>query len=204
MTSPPYAVAIDLDGVVVDFISGFRDEVRRAYGVEIREEEITAHDLNLVLGVSRDEARDLVLRTLARDALALSSGAERGLRHLVDAGVEVHLVTSRASWQGRSQERTISWLGRRGINHPVHFASLDESAEGQKYAVAARLDCFVDDNIAELIGAMEHRGETRLLIVFDHPWNRCVDARSRLTRVRDWSSLVAAISAASGRHPHHG
>ena len=201
MTRRSYAVAIDLDGVVADFITPFRDEVRREYCIEIQEEDIRAHDLHLALGVGRQEARILVLRTLDRPDLQLYPGAEQGLRQLVGSGVDVHLVTARGSWQGTDPEHTTRWLADRGIQDQVHYKSLDETVEGRKYAVAAHFDCIVDDNLAELTGAMEHRGDVGLLIVYEHPWNRCLDARSRLTRVEDWETLVRAIGAARACRP---
>ena len=69
-----HIAGFDIDGVIADFVSAFREEVRRQYGVDLTEDDIRGHDLYLALGVSTDDAKTLIDRTLAHPETGLVSG----------------------------------------------------------------------------------------------------------------------------------
>lgn len=74
-------IGLDIDGVIADFVSEFRSLVKGVYGAELAESDIRAHSLHLALGVSKEEASELVARNLRRE-LRLYPGAQEGSRHL--------------------------------------------------------------------------------------------------------------------------
>ena len=190
-----YVAGFDIDGVIGDFVSSFRVAVREAYGVELREDQIRAHDLSLALGVGKTETLALIRTTLEHPDYALYPEAMDGLRQLVDAEVEVHIITARWNGDLDAAGRTESWLGTRGLEPGVHYHRIDAVKEGAKYGVQTPLDCFVDDNLVELIEMADRRPDVPTLIVYDHPWNQTIDVTRRFRRVTGWSDLVPLILA---------
>lgn len=198
----PYVAGFDIDGVIGDFVSRFRVVVREAYGVELREDQIRGHDLVLALGVSKAEALALIRKTLEHPDYALYPQAKDGLSQLADAGVEVHIITARWNGDPDAAGLTGDWLAARGLERGVHYHRIDAVKEGAKYGVNVNLDCFVDDNLVELIEMADRRPDVPTLIVFDHPWNQTLDVRRRFRRVAGWADLVPLILAdAKATHP---
>lgn len=189
----PYVAGFDIDGVIGDFVSTFRGVVRETYGVDLSEDQIRAHDLMLALGVGKAETLGLVRTTLEHPDYALYPQAKDGLRQLADAGVEVHIITARWNGDPDAVELAQQWLGAHGLDLGVHYHRIDAVKEGAKYGVRSDLDCFVDDNLVELIEMSERRPDIPTLIVFDHPWNRTLDVRGRFLRVSGWMDLVPLI-----------
>jgi 5'(3')-deoxyribonucleotidase len=188
-----YVAGFDIDGVIGDFVSRFRALVQDRYKVNLLEEDIRAHDLYLALGVSSPEALELVHATLAHPEYEIYPGAADGLRALVVGGVEVHIITARWNGEPDARARTEEWLASRGLTSGTHYNRIDAVKEGQKFAVDAALDSFVDDNLVELLRMAERRPEVRSLIVYDHPWNQTLDVGGRLRRVRAWDELVPLL-----------
>jgi hypothetical protein len=190
-----YVAGFDIDGVIGDFVSRFRVVVREAYGVELREDQIRAHDLSLALGVGKAEALELIRTTLEHPDYELYPKAREGLRQLVDADVEVHIITARWNGDPDASGRTESWLASRGLELGVHYHRIDAVKEGAKYGVQASLDCFVDDNLVELIEMADRRPDVPTRVVYDHPWNQTIDVGRRFQRVAGWPDLVPLILA---------
>jgi uncharacterized HAD superfamily protein len=188
-----YVAGFDIDGVIGDFVTRFRQIVRERYGVDLMEEHIRSHDLFLALGVSSSDALALVRATLAHPDYMLYAGAADGLRALVEAGIEVHIVTARWNGDPDARVKTEEWLAARGLLSGKHYNRIDAVKEGDKFAVEASLDSFVDDNLVELLKMAERRPDVRLLIVYDHPWNQSLDVTQRLKRVSGWADLVPLV-----------
>jgi len=189
----PYVAGFDIDGVIGDFVSRFRDVVRQVYSADLAEADIRGHDLFLALGIGKMEALDLIKQTLEHPGYELYPGAADGLARLVREGVEVHIVTARWNGDPNAAALTEQWLASRGLQKGSHYHRIDAVHEGAKHGVEASLDSFVDDNLVELVEMAERRPDVETLIVFDHPWNATLDVRRRFRRVVDWSELVALI-----------
>lgn len=202
--SEPYVAGFDIDGVIGDFVSTFRVVVRAEYGIELREDQVRAHDLFLALGVGKAETLGIIRQTLEHADYALYPQARDGLRQLVEVGIEVHIVTARWNGDRDATRLTEQWLAARGLERNIHYQRIDAVKEGAKYGVDADLDCFVDDNLVELIEMSERRPDVHTLIIFDHPWNQTLDVRTRYRRVTGWDELVPLILAnANSTEPMH-
>ena len=114
----------------------------------------------------------MIRATLEHPAYQLYPGARDGLDRLVASGVEVHIITARWNGDPDALTKTEEWLAMRGLVSGTHYSRIDAVHEGEKYAVGAALDSFVEDNLVELLKMAERRPDVRSLIVFDHPWNQ--------------------------------
>ena len=74
-------LGFDIDGVITDFVRPFINIVKEKYGVSLTEDDIYCHDLNLVLGITKNERDQLIAETLKKD-LTLNRGAKETLQRL--------------------------------------------------------------------------------------------------------------------------
>ena len=80
-------IAVDIDGVLLDFIDGFIPVVQERLGVTITHESILTHDLHLLLGISREEMWEIVNETLATKMFPTIPGALDGMRKINGYGI---------------------------------------------------------------------------------------------------------------------
>ena len=145
---------------------------------------------------------DSSLRRRALDALALTRREGLSLRAASDlartdprtvrrhAG---HIITARWNGDPDARSKTEEWLASRGLALGTHYNRIDAVKEGEKFAVEAALDGFVDDNLVEVLRMAERRPDVGSLIVYDHPWKQTLDVARRLRRVRGWDELVPLL-----------
>ena len=56
-------LGFDIDGVISDFVGSFVKVVKKHHGLTLTEADIYCHDLNLVLGISKQERNKHVEQT---------------------------------------------------------------------------------------------------------------------------------------------
>jgi uncharacterized HAD superfamily protein len=81
-------LGFDIDGVISDFVKTFSEIVEDKYGVKLNEAEIYCHDLNLVLGITKNERNELIIETLGKD-LPLNHCARETLEKLSSQGHKI-------------------------------------------------------------------------------------------------------------------
>ena len=174
-------IAIDIDGVVANFVASFIPVVKQRYGLSLNTRDIYVHDLDLVLGVTPDEAMELVRSTLRCD-LDPYPGAIRGLARLRRRH-EVTLVTARPE---DMMDVTTRCLRERNIIYHslLHFTA------GFKHQNEHAFDVFVDDHLREGFGFV---GKVPHIIIFDRPWNRTFNVSNLFKRAHNWRELVSLI-----------
>jgi hypothetical protein len=80
--------------------------------------------------VSSPEALELVRTTPAYPEYELYPGAADGLRTLVDAGIEVHIIAARWNGDPGARTKTEEWLASRGLALGTHYTRIDAVKEG--------------------------------------------------------------------------
>ncbi len=189
VSTSPFVLGLDLDGVCADYTGGFRRFVAAERGVAPEtlpdpvdwDWSLCGWDIP-----SRDEYLDLHARAvhagLFRDLEPLP-GVSAALWRLSDAGVHIRVITHRLvvnGGHGAAAGDTVTWLER----HRIPFRDLCFMAT--KPEVGA--DLYLDDSPTNL-EAFRAAGLTAL--VFDQPYNRHVPG----PRVHDWTAAVDAILA---------
>ena len=175
-------IGFDIDGVISDFVKTFIELVEIKYGIKLNEEDIYCHDLNLVLGITKNERNQLITETLKKD-LALNRGAKETLAKLFSEGHKIYLLTAR---YGALLEGTKTWLEKNGVT----YSQLLHLCEGQKYLADIDIDVIVEDC---LLDALEWTQKTKYVLLFDHPWNQTKNVKKLVKRVRDWDEIYREI-----------
>ncbi|MCJ7653947.1 MAG: hypothetical protein MUO97_01375 [Dehalococcoidia bacterium] len=170
-------IAVDIDGVVSDFVGTFIPLVKEKYCVELTENDIYVHDLFLVLGITEQEALELIIETLQRP-ICLIPGAAEALKRISEHN-EISLITARPS---STREITARWLS----DNKIRYDSLIWLKEGNKHLSEREFDIVIDDHLREVIG---FHNKAKYLVVFDHPWNQTRNVKSLVTRVYTWNDI---------------
>jgi len=178
-------IGVDIDGVIADFVTAFRKLVEKRYDVSLSENDIYAHDLFLVLGVPEQEAKELIRETLVTK-LKLVPNAKKSLAYL-SRYHKIFVITARPK---DLLEQTRKWLKSNGIS----YHEIVHQNEGEKHGSKLKLDVIIEDNLTE---AIRWKGKAKNVLVFDHPWNKSLNVRRLITRVRSWEDIVRFIDNCS-------
>ncbi len=182
-------IAVDIDGVLLDFIDGFIPVVRERLGVTITHESIVTHDLHLLLGISREEMWEIVNETLATQVFPMIPGALDGMRKI--NGHDITLVTSRPAVH---EQRTRDNLKMHGfmVDKIIFRNYLNKFTESDGTQV------LIEDSLEEALLASQFVPH---VLLFRQPWNRyTLNVKDRVIRVRDWDEVVGVIRRIEGEN----
>jgi len=175
-------LGFDIDGVISDFTQRFLEIIEKKYGAKLTDADMYSYDVNLVLGIPKDEVEEVVTETLKSD-LPLNPFAKETLDKLASEGHSIYILTARSN---ALSEYTVSWLKEKGIAYKeiFHFAS------GTKYLTTVALDLAVEDNLEE---ALELTKKVKHVLIFDQPWNKTKNVKNLVKRVHGWRELYREI-----------
>lgn len=175
-------LGIDIDGVISDFIKTFNALAEKKYGVTLTENDIYCHDLNLVLGITKNETTQLIVESLKSD-LDLNYCAKETLKTLFSEGHKIYLLTAR---YGSLLENTKSWLKQKDIPY-TELIHLDE---GKKYQTPIKIDLIVEDCLQD---ALEWTQKVKNVLVYNHPWNKTLNVKNLIKRVDSWAEIYTEV-----------
>ena len=151
------------------------------YDYPLTESEIYLHDLNLVLGIEQEECLDLIEETLEKD-LNLVKDVKQVLDKIKEEN-EIYILTARSI---KFKETTIEWLRRKSILYDkILFLN-----EGEKYSCNEHFDIIIEDCLKD---AINWKKKVKNVIIFDRPWNKTLDVKKHLIRVKNWTEIFAKI-----------
>lgn len=186
-------LGFDIDGVISDFVRTFVGIVEKQYDLILEEVDIYCHDLNLVLGISKEETNELIRETIKED-LTLNLGAKETLEKLYSEGHRIFLLTARPQDLAKV---TKTWLRKKGIP----YTKLIQLNEGEKYLADVDLDLLVEDNLEDAIGLSR---KVKNILIYDHPWNQSFNVKKLVKRVHDWNDIygeIERLKATSSKAP---
>lgn len=182
-------IAIDLDGVVYNFIDEFRDYLinHEGYDPDDLPEEYTSWDYYKVWGLSDLEYWEKFF-TAAHKSHILTNGkvipgAKEGLEKIKELGCEIVILTAREAVGTKTSEtirtNTLNWLDANGIVFDELVISNEKFNED--------FDVLFDDGPHNIEAVIL---DGRPAIFFDQPWNRSVPIYNR---VYGWDQLVESV-----------
>jgi len=186
-------LGFDIDGVISDFVRTFVGIVEKQYDLILEEVDIYCHDLNLVLGISKEETNELIRETIKED-LTLNLGAKETLEKLYSEGHRIFLLTARPQDLAKV---TKAWLRKKGIP----YTKLIQLNEGEKYLADVDLDLLVEDNLEDAIGLSR---KVKNILIYDHPWNQSFNVKKLVKRVHNWNDIygeIERLKATSSKAP---
>lgn len=177
-------IGVDIDGVISNFVKNFKIIVKEQYNIDLKERDIHVHDLYLVLGISKNEAHNLILKCLTQD-LELIDGAKAGMIQLCKEH-EIFILTARPKELNGLTEK---WL----IKNNIPYHKLLHLDEGNKHKADLNLDIIIEDNLSD---ALNYIDKTKMVLVYDHPWNKTLNVKGLIKRVYSWNEINKVIRKA--------
>ncbi len=166
---PRLFFCIDLDGCVVSY--KFSDLVKKYFNVDIKEEDIYAHDLPDTLGVSSKEV-DFMFHEQVWGKPNLIEGAIPVLKAWWSKGHHLIIYSNRVKYMG------IDGLERWLRQYEIPFSDIVTEN-------TFMYDFAIDDRPRKLEDI-----DSKERILFNQPWNRkCWNIKGNLTRVFNWQEI---------------
>jgi hypothetical protein len=186
-------LGFDIDGVISNFTERFKEVVQQHYGISLTENNMYCYDVDLVLGIPKEDVANIVDETL-RSNLPLVPLAKETLDKLHSEGHRIYLLTARSNALISS---TSTWLKEKGIPYDeIYFLAM-----GKKRLADVHVDLVVEDSLEE---ALELTKKVKNVLLFDQTWNRTVNVKGLLKRVYSWPQIyeeIQKLSATSSKKP---
>ncbi len=176
-------LGFDIDGVIANFTQPLLDVIKENYGLSLKKADIYTFNLNIVLGVTKNEGTNLVHQTLKKD-LPLIPGAKETLEKLSREGHNIYLLTGRYEFL---RDITQSWLKEKAVPYTqLHMLNI-----GEKYrADIQQMDLIVEDSLED---ALEWSQKVKNVLLYDQPWNRTLNVKNLTRRVYNWNDIYRVI-----------
>jgi uncharacterized HAD superfamily protein len=183
-------LGFDIDGVIADFSQALLETIKKNYGLALKKTDIYCFDLNVVLGITKSEGKQLIIEVLQKD-LPLNTGAKETLERLSREDHNIQLLTSRYDVL---RDITQSWLKEKGIPYTqLHLLNV-----GKKYLVKVDpLDMIVEDSLEEALGWTQ---KVKNVLVYDQPWNKTLNVKNLTKRVYNWNEIYNEIQQLKARN----
>ena len=174
-------IAVDLDGVVADFVNSFLLYVNRIYKSDYTKKDIYTFRLQEVFGISDSKTYFLVDHILKQD-LPVIPGAKEGLQTFQEAGHEVIIFTARYS---SLKEPTKKWLTMKELPYD-RLIFKEDWERGKEF-----FDIVIDDSVKKIT---ELIGYYKRAFLFSQPWNeRTWNIDNNFERVYNWKEIVKRV-----------
>lgn len=178
-------IALDIDGVIVDFVSSFIPVLKEEYNYDLKSEDVYCHDISQVLALHKDEVNQLIHKTLTKNNFNLIPGARDGVDY-IHKNHRLRLVTGRSEKYRNFTEKLLEEKG-------IHYEKLIFSPYLEKHQVDFHFDLFVEDSVDEAVSLSHARGVKILL--FNQPWNaKTLNIKNAVKRVYNWDEILAEIN----------
>lgn len=188
----PFTVAVDIDGVLYEFVHALRMWRHRTHGIALADmPEPGVYDIETAWGMERGT---LVAEMIAgvQDGTLFWQGAAhepgiRGLRALRSAGCRIVLVTARAlpGVEELCREATEAWLTSKGLACGVDYDELILVASDK---TGIEWDLLVDDYEKHVRAGVE---AGRHAVLLNRGWNTGVAMRQA-----HWDDIPALVASA--------
>jgi 5'(3')-deoxyribonucleotidase len=191
-TTQQRIVAVDLDNVVSATDEKLRQIIERLSRTKLSQDQICTwyySEALVATGIERSVAKQI-----EQDALNLFhekecatvepiSGAIDGLSRLLDAGVQIAMVTARPRTD-MCEALTRKWLAEVGVQPEVLVM-------GRKKAEALDGWAYLIDDSPHDAQEVADRGVS--VLILDYSWNRSVPPHPLITRVVTWHDILQVL-----------
>ena len=184
-------IAVDLDGVVFDFLSPFCFFYNKKHGTNFGLRNLTTYDLHSVFQTPEERLRSEMnefYKSKLFEELKLVMGARTGIRKLSERHT-LGVVTSRPD---TTHSATISSLTKHfpGVFSDVYFTSqYGGNGHRQKKSDYCRDQGYevIIEDVAEYANECSESGVLAFLLT--RPWNRNELLHSSVVRVKNWFEI---------------
>jgi uncharacterized HAD superfamily protein len=182
-------LGFDIDGVISNFTKQFIDIIQKKYGVAISDSDMYSYEVNLVLGIPKEDVAEIVNEILKSD-LPLNPSAKETLDRLAAEGHRIYLLTARSE---ELIQHTSTWLKQKDIP----YTEILYLIRGKKSLAEFSVDLVVEDSLEE---ALELTKKVNHVLLFDQPWNKTKNVKGLIKRVYSWSEVYEEVQKITTSH----
>lgn len=190
-------IGIDIDEVMVDFLSAFLDDYNIKHGTDYRRDTFHSFGMHHVMQEDMATITERVKIFEQSDSfrnLVPVTGAVEGVNELAKNN-DLIIVSSRSE---AIHDYTRDWLNQHFPKKiaEVHFSShpyVNRQSTNSKadLCLMLRLDVLIEDALEYVLPCAQQGIK---VLLFDTPWNRQPDLPANITRVHSWQDIVDVIS----------
>ena len=178
-------IALDIDGVIFDFVSSFSKVLKEQYNFDLKYSDIYCHDITQVLALPKESVNDLLSETLQRNNFQLIERAYDAINYLNEHH-DVYIITGRDEKFRPLTEKLLS-------KHGIQYKELFFSQYLKKHEIDIEFDLFVEDSVEEAVSLSQR---VRQVLVYNHPWNeKSLNIENRFKRVFSWSEILGEVKS---------
>jgi uncharacterized protein len=176
-------LGFDIDGVICDFTVQLNKVVKKKFGKTLSQQDMYCYDVDLVLGIPKEEVEEIVLKTLKSD-LPLNPSAKETLDKLSSEGHAIYLITARST---KLADYTAKWLKKKQIPYKTIY----HLSPGKKNSVEIHIDLAVEDSLEE---AIELTKKVEHVLLYNQPWNKTLNVKNIIKRVNNWNEIYNEVN----------
>ncbi len=190
-------IGVDVDGVIADYITAYRQLVIETSGRDVFKGEWASWDYELDCGYTRDE-RKVALAARNSDAsfwnnlpnYAWTDAAMKSLGELWQDDHDIYFITDRKGVNPKNQ--TEMWLDAFNTVPPTVLIS----AEKGLCCKALDLDLYIDDKNENCLD-VKARSPKTLCVMLTQPWNQNQDGIPRIGHINEFFATIQEATDAS-------
>jgi uncharacterized HAD superfamily protein len=188
-------IGVDIDDVLADLASCLVKFHNEHFGTFLTKEDHSNYDLSKIWGCSKSESMERMMKFFESEqfenVLPLS-GAFEGVKALKEMGNRLFIITSRPH---ALKEKTIKWINTHfeGYFDEIYFTGHPATQGAIKKANLCKelgVEIMLEDCLEVAFECLE---KNISVILFDSPWNRCVNLPEGIIRVSSWSEILRAL-----------
>lgn len=165
-------IFIDLDNIVADFETNFRNFLNKRTGKKMRREDINEFEFYRSYGISPEEENkyhDEFYRRGGYFKLRRVKGCRQSIRRLLGLA-DIHYISARSE---EKRNITLKWLRKNSISIKPDLLILTK----RKLQYSSQFDIIIEDKWEDSISLAENG---KIVILFDYPWNRKKDENENI------------------------
>ncbi len=186
-SSNEYRIGIDLDGVLGDLALEVVKAANSKFGIEIKVEEITSHNLTECTALTSEQVNELFTTGNVFETMMPVLGSREALKLLRKKGYIVHILTDRF-WSNRDWSISNAWLNENNIEWD--HLNLVRAKEKSEYAQAQGIFAFIEDKLET---AVDLSSVCKTVFLLDRPYNQGVLPKNVL-RVSKWREITDILT----------
>lgn len=187
-------IGVDLDGVLVDFMSSFLNYYNHVYGTNLTRDQIYTYDLWKIFGETREKAIQKISDFYKTHHFNSLEPIQDSIE-AIDTLKQNHDLVVITSRHNDIIEGTKRWLEKYFPNkfsevYLTNQYSLDEDYRRKSdICLDLGINVLIEDSLDY---AKECIPKTRVLL-FDQPWNQSQKLPESITRVKSWKEILDNI-----------
>lgn len=176
-------IEIDIDNVIADFDSKFKEKLNNRYKLRLKRKDIVTFDYYKCTPITKEQEKK------AYDEF-VKEGWFRKLRtipfarHCLEILSKKHTIILITARSKKIEKDTLMWLKKRKI--PYHDIVFSKT----KHFICKSIDILIEDKWQDALVIARMRKRVLLL---DYPWNRRNIEHQNIHRVKNWNGILEKI-----------